>query len=171
VVGYKPIGAYLATRDRPGNVLLACPEDADLIFHYRGHTSGWERSLIRGDRTLAIRLASYARSESRVLAQDRDDVLEVIRLGRVRYVVTVEPVEPTRDYRTDEMILASSVLRDDPASFARRADFPLSVVFGGEGTRFTATVWEYLGNLPDGPSELPIVIPTARMELKPAGRR
>jgi hypothetical protein len=34
-VGYGEVARLLAIRGRPGNVLLACPEDQELIFRYK----------------------------------------------------------------------------------------------------------------------------------------
>lgn len=168
VVGYQDVAAGLAARVRSGNVLLACPQDQELIFRYRARVPGSKRVFVRSDRTLAVRLAEYARVAPRILARRPEDVLEAVRRGRIRYLVTSEPLDSTRDSRYEEMVLAHQTAVSRPDLFAPSGRYPLLVQFGGAGARYRVWIWTYLGALPDGPGELPVVIPTARLILKPS---
>ena len=47
--------------------------------------------MIRGDRTLAVRLPNYARKEATVMAHSSEDVLTTLRKGRIRYFTTMCP--------------------------------------------------------------------------------
>lgn len=166
VVGFQAVGDTLARCDKPGNVLLACREDQDLIFRYRAANPARDRYLIRSDRTLAVRVSAYAGVPAQVLGHTAADVLEVVRKGRVRYVVTsAAPAE-----RPDEMRLVDDTVRAHPELFRPVGVFPVSVGYvngihaaaGGD-----VWVWEYLGEVADGPPELPVVVPTAGLSLRP----
>jgi hypothetical protein len=166
VVGYQAVGDTLAGCDRPGNVLLACREDQDLIFRYRAANPTRDRYLLRSDRTLAVRVSDYAGVPARVLAHSDADVLELIRKGRVRYVVTSSaPAD-----RPDEMRLVDETVRTHPELFRPVGGFALAVDYvdgihpsaGGE-----VWVWEFLGPVEDGPPDLPVVVPTAGLVIRP----
>jgi hypothetical protein len=166
VVGYQAVGEALARCDRPGNVLVACREDQDLIFRYRAANPTRERYLLRSDRTLAVRVSDYAGVPARVLAHSDADVLELIRKGRVRYVVTsAAPAD-----RPDEMRLVDTTARAHPELFRPVGVFVVAVEYvdhihpsaGGE-----VWVWEFVGPVEDGPPDLPVVVPTAGLVIRP----
>jgi hypothetical protein len=166
VVGYSEVARLLASQGRPGNVLLACPEDQELIFRYREATSDAERIMVRADRTLAIRVSSYANVPPRILAREANDLLQVVRDGRIRYLVTTESDSAGTDRRTEEMVLAHTTVLGRPGEFRRVGEAPLLVQYNRPGRALRVVIWEYLGNLPDGPSTLPVIIPTAGMKLE-----
>ncbi len=170
VVGYDAVARALADGDRPGNVLLACPEDQDLIFRFRAASPDRDRYFVRSDRTLAVRVSGYANVPAVVLGRTERDVLDVVRAGRVRYVVTGTPAPGRPDTRPDEFRLVDRVVADRPDLFRRAGDFPLTVEYLGgihAGGTGTVTVWENLGAVADGPPALPILIPTAGMSIRP----
>lgn len=172
IVGYEAVARRLASFDRPGNILLNCWHDQDLIFRYRAFVDGGRRSLIRGDRTLAVRLPDYAHQSATILAHSAEDVLATIRMGRVRYLVTCVPGENRPDDRPFEMALAHDVAAGDAARFRRIDRFPVTINFERDATKGGVVyVWEFLGDLPDGPSELPVRIPTAGLSLNRAEAR
>jgi len=169
VVGYDAVAERLADLPEAGNVLMACPLDQDLIFRYRTRTDRQSRRLIRGDRSLAIRLADYARVAPELVAESAEDVLRVLRRGRVRYLLT--PVGASRrvDDRPIEARLAHEAASSMPGRFEQLGRFPLLLETGtrrGDGRHVEVFLWRYLGDLPEGPSELPVVIPTAGLELR-----
>src|SRR5262249_44116527 len=88
IVGYESVAQHLALLEKPGNVLLACWEDQDLIFRYRAEYPGVHRTLLRADRTIAVRAPAYANVQVRTVAHSAEDVLDLLRRGRVRYLVT-----------------------------------------------------------------------------------
>lgn len=171
LVGYEPVAKCLAEQTGKGNVLLVSPAFQDLIFRYRCLASGSERLMIRGDRTLVIRLPDYARVDPQTLASDVEDVLSIVRRGRIRYLVIAEP-DPNFPYPGRmgyevpyEADLARRTVAAHPESFDLIARFPLRIDFDPRGPRCQVGVWAYREALPDGPSELPVHIPTANMEL------
>jgi hypothetical protein len=103
-----------------------------------------------------------------VLAHSREDVVDVVRRGRVRYLVTCAPADPRRDDRLEEMVLAHETARSSPRDFEPAWESPLLVEFDerGLGNWYRIFIWEYLGDLPDGSSEIPAVVPTAGMEIR-----
>lgn len=169
LVGYEPVGQRLARLESPGNVMLACWDEQDLIFRFRASEPSVPRCLIRGDRTLAIRPPSYTKAETVTQAQSAAEVCDFIRRGRVRYLVTCSALGNGYDLRTPEMVLAHDAAQSLPEKFALLDRYPL-VLDSGDSLRTEVFVWEYLGELPDGPSELPVVIPTAGMTLQPGAR-
>jgi Dolichyl-phosphate-mannose-protein mannosyltransferase len=170
VVGYDAAAEHLAGLPRPGNILLACWEDQEMIFRYRTWFSPVQRNLIRADRTLAIRLPDYARRQAEIRAHTAADVLDVIGRGRARYLITCMPEGDWEEDRTEEMILAHRTARDRPDLFAPRGSFPVFIQFGGPGRPGKLYLWEYQGPLPDSPSELPVYIPTAGMVIPPGAK-
>jgi hypothetical protein len=167
LTGYEAVAQRLAALDRPGNILLACHDDQDLIFRYRAWAPAVQRLLLRGDRTLAVRLPNYAAgSQVRPIALSFDDVVDVLRRGRVRYLVTIGPASGHED-RTEEMLLAHHTARALPESFAFMASFPLTIAYTEPGRRYEVFLWEFREPLPEGPCELPVVIPTANLEIRP----
>ena len=175
LVGYDAVARRLASLREPGNIMLLSWQTQDLIFRYQAEQPASLRSMIRGDRTLAIRLSDYGGfSGSRsiaplILARSSADVLDIIRRGRVRYLLTCAPDDPQTEDRTQEMILAHPVAQAAPESFALVERFPLRVSLDNSEFRGQVFLWEYRGELPEGPSELPVIVPTANMIMQPGG--
>lgn len=170
VVGYQTVGDALARCDQSGNVLLACREDQDLIFRFRAAHPACERYLIRSDRTLAVRVSVYAGVSDRVLAHSPADVLELVRRGRVRYVVTCSRPADRPDTRPEELRLVDDTVRAHPDRFHFVGAFPLTVEYI-EGIHGSATgevcVWKVTGPVEDGPPDVPVLIPTAGLVIRP----
>jgi hypothetical protein len=167
LTGYEAVAERLARLDRPGNVLLACHEDQDLIFRYRACAPAVQRLMLRGDRTLAVRLPDYAAGSQVVpLAHAAGDVLDVLRRGRARYLVTLGPPS-RRDDRTEEMVLAHETARALREAFALVETSILDVEYTKPGRRYEVYLWEFLDPLPEGACELPVVIPTANLKIPP----
>jgi hypothetical protein len=152
--------------ERPGNVLLACWEDQELIFRYRACVPVVWRQMIRGDRTLTIRTPGYAGVDPRILVHDATEVRDVIRRGRIRYLVTCAPEEGEHDDRTPEMVLAHESAVNDESRYRLVDRYPLRRNIHWPERRAMVFLWEYQEELPDGPSELPVVIPTAGVVLE-----
>ena len=167
VVGMEAVAERLAQLDQPGNVLLACPSDSDLAFRFRGRQCRYRRQMIRADRTLAVRTSDYTGVAPRVLATSASDVLDVIHRGRVRYVLTYSPWSPPVSRRTAEEILVHDTLSGLPEQFTLIDQFSLTRSAGRRGPHCNVHLWQFRGELPPGPSEIPIVIPTASLTLLP----
>jgi hypothetical protein len=145
VVGYDAVADQIARLDEPGNVLLSCWDENDLIFRIRCRDSLQSRSIMRADRCLVNRRAQYtgpvrwrylptgsgeARTEfsktpeygsfsanqsqrqrstisrSEVLAMPPDCMLDVVRRGRIRYLLTCAPPSSVADDYPADMIVA-----------------------------------------------------------------
>jgi 4-amino-4-deoxy-L-arabinose transferase-like glycosyltransferase len=167
IVGYEEVAQHLAVLEKPGNVLLACWEDQDLIFRYRAQQPGVRRLLLRGDRTLAVRGPCYANMQVRTVACSGDDVLELLQRGRVRYLVTCLADDPEQDIRYSEMILAHEAAWAHRESFALLGTYAWELDFPSWRRTGRVFLWEFLESYPEGPTDLPIVIPTADLELRP----
>ena len=165
LVGYDRVAEGLASLSERGNVLLCCIDEQELIFRYRGHVPTGERRMLRGDRTLALRSPIYAKVPATILANNADDVLRTIRQGRAKYVVTCRPELPEVDDRPEEMRLAHDVISANAEDFQLIQRYPLLVHYSGPGVRYEVYLWKYKGELPAGPSELPVRIPTSGMSL------
>jgi hypothetical protein len=165
LVGYAAVGERLAALDQPGNVFLCCWEDQELIFRYRSCKPPVQRRMVRGDRTLAIRLADYAEVRPRLLVHTPEEFIEVLRRGRIRYLVTCAPDDPAQDDRPEEMVLAHQLACLLSEQFRMIGTYPLLKQWDGRGLRGQVIVWEFRGDLPEGPAELPVVIPTAGLEF------
>ncbi|PYS50666.1 MAG: hypothetical protein DMF68_06460 [Acidobacteria bacterium] len=171
LVGYEPVAERLASSDKQGNILVLCPFSQDFIFRFRAGRPVVERRIVRGDRTLAIRLSDYGgfsggfSVKTVVLAHNKEDVLSVMRRGRVRYLLTYAPDEREQYERTEEMILAHEVAQASPDSFSLLERFPLTIDFEGENFHGQVFLWEFKEELPEGPSELPVIVPTADMVI------
>ena len=160
IVGYQELAEQTARLEEPGNVLLACWEDQDFIFRYRSSAPSQWRQMIRSDRSLAIRLPIYARVDARIQAYTDTDVIETVECGRVRFLVTCCPEMGNVDKRTPEMVLAHEVASTHPLSVQLIGEGELLHEFERPGFRGRLYLWRYTGNLPPGPSELPILIST-----------
>jgi hypothetical protein len=167
LVGYGAVGRCLASLDQPGNILLCCWEDQDLIFRYRASSSHLQRAMLRGDRLLVVRLPEYARVKTIQLVTSKQEMLNVIRRGRARYLVTGYSTDPAYNDKFPEITFAHDIARSSNEGFRFVKQFPLLIQYGGLGRNCGIFVWEYLGDLPDGPSELEVRIPTAKMSLIP----
>jgi hypothetical protein len=167
IVGYEQVAQHLAHLEKPGNVLLACWEDQDLIFRYRAQRPGVDRLLLRGDRTLAVRGPRYADLPVRVVARSTEDVLNLLRRGRVRYLVTCVADAPEQDIRYAEMILAQEATCAHRQSFALLGTYPWQLDFPSWHRTGRVLLWEFLEEPLDGPADLPTVIPTANLKLQP----
>jgi hypothetical protein len=97
------------------------------------------------------------------VARETSDVIEIIRRGRIRYVVAAAGGD-----QTAEAALLLSVLQSNPDRFALISEHPLSYEYSGPAHRDRVFVWRYSGDLPSGPSELPVIVPTADMVISPS---
>lgn len=165
--GYQAVADQLAQQESPGNILVSSWFDTELIFRFRCLPQHHYRQLIRGDRVLAIRYAQYSGIESKPLAKSAEDVLEIVRNGRIRYIVTCQRSATTTsgidDRKADEVLLHETVT-------ANSDYFELigehTILYGFRFDREEKVlVWRFKGELPAGPSALPVVIPTAGMSL------
>jgi len=164
--GHGPLAERLSQLDEPGNILMSCWMDQDLIFRLRSRPQRHQRQLIRGDRSLAIRLPGYAGVDSKNLAKTPDDVLETIRRGRVRYLLTCPPTTPNTSPRPADMVLAHGTAISLPQHFTLIDRFELVFEDGGR-RKGEVYLWRFTGKLPPGLSEIPIVIPTAQWSFQP----
>jgi hypothetical protein len=167
VVGYEAVGQRLARLDVPGNILISSFEQGDLIFRYRSDHPALRRSFIRGDRSLAIRPPAYATAGTTIIAHNGRDVLDTIRRGRIRYIVTFSPSHRENDARTEEMKLLDETMRSRPTTFHLIEQFPLHLQYGIPGYFGRVWLWKFTGELPSGLSEIPVVIPTADLTIDP----
>jgi len=167
VVGYETVGRRLARLDDPGNILVSSLLQTDLIFRYRSNHPVLQRSFIRGDRSLAIRPPTYTGAQTTTVAHNAADVLDIMRRGRVRYVVTFSPDLPKNDTRTAEMRLLDETIRSHSAIFQPLGEYPLRLQDGIPGYSGRVWLWKFTGELPSGPSEIPVVIPTADLSIEP----
>jgi len=179
VVGYDAVAQQLARAEAPGNIMSTCHETQDFIFRYQASKPNIERRVIRGDRTLAIRLSEYGgfsgglKVKPVILAHNSEDVTDILRRGRVRYLITCVPDDLQRDDRTQEMILAHEVAQSLPNSFALYGKSPLLLAYVNEKYTVQLFVWQFLEELPAGPSELPVIVPTADLIIhsSPSGEQ
>lgn len=170
MTGNDAIAARLATLEKPGNILLASWVDQDLIFRYRGEAGESDRRFLRSDRLLAIRVSRYAGVPTEMVAHSPDDVLHMIERGRARYIVTCTSYNDAADIRPPDLELADRTVRQFPDRFRKLEEFPLEIEWTpGHRKTARAFLWEFTGELPPGPSDLPVVIPTAGLKLEPDG--
>ncbi len=168
VIGYEAVAQALATRELSGNILSACPRDQDLIFRYTAESDPHSRQFLRGDRTLAVRGPNYGGFKTQEKATTHEHVLKILRKGRVRYVVTSGVASSNADERYPEMKLADEAVRAAPQDFKLILSIPLEISLSQFPRTIPIYLWEYQGELPPGPSELVIPVPTAGMVLKPS---
>ena len=73
--------------------MITALADADFIFRIRCQptTETLDRRIIRGDRTLAIRHPNYSKADSEIIAKSYPEVYDIIREGRIRFIVTQGP--------------------------------------------------------------------------------
>jgi hypothetical protein len=166
VVGYQLVGQRLARLNAPGNILVSSLLQTDLIFRYRSSHPALKRSFIRGDRSLTIRPPHYSNAQITPVAHTTQDVLDIVRRGRIRYIVTYSPNERKND-RTEEMKFLDETMRSHSAAFQLLGEFPLHLQYANPGYSGQVRLWKFTGELPGGPSEIPVVIPTANLSLEP----
>ena len=171
VVGYDRLAGRLATLTEPGNVLVTVPFQNDLMFRYRAASPESKRHFIRGDRSITIRLPAYApvANRLRVLVSAPDSLVSLIRRGRVRYIVTLSPAraQASADESSGEMSIAAHGVASRPDDFAPVDSFPVHFGELGPEPDMWIYLWTYRHPLPDGPSEIPITVPTARVTFPP----
>lgn len=165
LVGYQDVAEHLAELPEPGNIFMACWMDQDLIFRYRGLEHTHDRDMIRSDRTLAVRLSAYTGVPTEVLVSDPKDVIEILKLGRVRYLLTVPPGK-AHDTIPPDFRMAHATAASMPELFDLVSKHPLLVDFGSP-TRQEVCLWRYKGEIEEGPSQLPVLIPTSNLRLEP----
>lgn len=167
VVGYEIVGQRLARLDAPGNILISSWQQTDLILRYRSNHPALKRSFIRGDRSVAIRPPHYADAQTTSVAHNAGDVVDIIRRGRIRYIVTCSPDYQKNDNRAAEMKFLHEIMQSQPATFQLLEEFPLRLEYGNPGYSGKIWLWKFTGQLPSGPSEIPVVIPTADLSIEP----
>ena len=84
----------------------------------------------------------------------RAALIETLRKGRVRYLITCVPANPALDERYGEMKLAHGVATSRDDLFRKIGEVPMLVQLGFPGRTINIFVWEFLGDLPEGLSEL-----------------
>ena len=112
---------------------------------------------------MAIRLPDYHRIPAIILARSRADVLETIRRGRIRYVVTGGDFPG----RPEEAALLDATCASSPQDFVLLRRLPLLVEYEKPGWRGEVFIWQFKGALPAGRSELWTPIPTAHLSVAP----
>jgi 4-amino-4-deoxy-L-arabinose transferase-like glycosyltransferase len=171
VVGYDRVAQRIAALEQRGNVLVGVPFQNDLTFRYRAQSPRIARSIIRADRSVALRLPNYApvANQLQMVVSGSESFVELVRRGRVRYVVALSEFTraPGRPHVEDEMSVTTRAVRSRPDAFA-----PVDSFWIQFGARFRVPgawvqLWEYRHPLPDGPSEIPVVVPTARLTITP----
>jgi hypothetical protein len=168
VIGHGPIAARLARLSERGNILISSPEQAQLIFSYRCYASPVQRSFIRADRSIVIRPPSYTDAPTTKLAQKVDDLLQIVRRGRIRYVVTsTNPLEP--DQAVYETRILNEALTSNRNLFTLLDEFPLARKDRTSQRQGRVALWQFKGPLPEGASDLPVLVPTADLTLWPGG--
>jgi len=163
LVGYAAIAQHLSTLTENGNILVAVPLQSQLIFEYRSRART-ERSFIRADRTLVVRNPIYTNAPGTIGARSAEDVMTVVRKGRIRYVITADTSQADSG---EQIRLLADVLRGHPEAFAMLQAFPLRRGDLIPIEHETVNVWRFTGDLPTGPSELPVIIPTAGFVVQP----
>ena len=165
LVGYDAVAQMLGARSERGNIMITAVADADLIFRLRCeksmHTLG--RQIIRGDRVLAIRNPKYSGAKTTLLANTHQDVYEALTKGRVRFVVTEGPSsDGSWTNQEQEVQLCHEALVANPQEYEQ---IGVRVLRMGR-VEHSVYVWMYRGDLLDGKSTLPVVVPTAKLEIK-----
>jgi hypothetical protein len=162
VIGDREVAKRLATLKESGNVLVAMPTQAQLMFYYRSETGAPRRQFIRADRTLAIRPPGYSKAKTTMVARDIDDVMEIVDQGRIRFLVVTDSQSEERE----EGALLNRVLRAED-QFELLGHFPMKGLRLEELGKETVSLWRFKGLLRDGPSTLPVIVPTADLTFEP----
>ena len=164
LVGYAAIAQHLSMLTETGNVLVAVPLQSQLMFEYRSRTRTESRSFIRADRTLVVRNPSYTNAPGTIGARSAEDVMTLARKGRIRYVITSDASQVDSG---EQIKLLTEVLRGHPEAFAMLQGFPLRRADLVPIEHETVNLWRFTGDLPTGPSELPVIVPTAGFVIQP----
>ena len=167
LVGFQKVADYLASCEEEGNVMLASHlGDSDIIFRYRSKDSQVERTFFRSDRTFAIRLADYYRADHPtdpvVVADTEQAGIDLIRRGRVRYMVTWEYNESKLSQEArchDDVLFASSLANTRHFSLVNEQ------VITRKQNKNRVKTWRYNGELPPGLADIDVPIPTANLIL------
>ncbi|MGL6074773.1 MAG: ArnT family glycosyltransferase [Fimbriiglobus sp.] len=168
LIGYEPHARWLAEQSEPGNCFLACPHDQDLIFRYRSLTPNATRQMIRSDRTISTRVAEYARKQTNQHLTQPAEILELLRRGRVRYVVVTLEDRPLLTYY--DWQLTARTVQSHPELFTEIARFEMHVYFEQPGYKQKVGIYRFNEPLREGPSDLNLNIPTAGITLPPQGK-
>ena len=121
------------------------------------------RQIIRGDRVLAIRNPKYSGAKTTLLAKTHQDVYEALTKGRVRFVVTEGPSsDGSWTNQEQEVQLCHEALVANSQEYEQ---IGVRVLRMGR-VEHLVYVWMYRGDLLDGKSTLPVVVPTAKLEIK-----
>jgi hypothetical protein len=166
MVGHDRLAARLARLPERGNVLLSAPYSNDLIFRFRAEEPAIPRTIVRGDRSIAVRVSGYApvRDKSRMLVETPEQFLDLVARARARYVVTTSPGQE-RLWIAPDMEVAARMVRSLPEHFAPVDSFHIRLDAGH--VQGWVYLWRFRGALPDGPSEITVPIPTAGLTVKP----
>ncbi len=164
IVGYAAIARALGELKEPGNVLVSAPVQSQLMFEYRSRPEALPRNFIRADRTLVVRNPAYTNAPGIVVARTVGDVVSLIKKGRIRYVAASGASTGTPE---EEVQLLMDVIRRDPKDFTLVQEFPLLRGDRVRAAHETLDLWRFTGELPAGPSELPVVVPTAGFAIRP----
>lgn len=165
LTGYEPIALILAEQEEAGNIFLACPHDQDLIFRYRAHAIASGRQMIRSDRTISTRVAEYAKHEAKHHVTEPAEVLEMLRKGRIRFVLAT--LEVGNSPANFDWELTLQTVRKYPDLFEEMGRFPLRIEFEKPGYEMLVGLFRFKEDPRPGPSELQLRIPTADMEIAP----
>lgn len=165
LLGYESIAELLGSRPERGNIVITAYADADLIFHLRCQATPQllERQILRGDRILAIRNPLYSGAPTTLVANTNQDVYDLFSQGRVRFVVTEGPLSDGNWVDPEEEIhLCHKAMLANPQDYELLAIRPVT----RESQTLPIYIWMYRGELQEGKSTLPIIIPTAGLEIK-----
>ncbi len=162
------VGVKKLTRlKQPGNILLSCWNESDLTFRYRCYRDKFSRQIIRGDRTVSIRVSDYAGVPPEQLSKNANDVIDVIKQGRIRYIITSTPKNLNNDRRPKDMVLVHNTMTSKPGLFTLIDKYKLYFEFQNDSKKADVFIWRFEGKLKSGNSQLPVRIPTASITFKP----
>jgi hypothetical protein len=167
LVGYETIGRELARMGDRGNILISSIGQADLIFRYRSQPEAPPRTFIRADRTLVVRPPSYSTAAVKVIARNSDDVLDIIRRGRVRYLVTCSTADGDPNVHTTEMALLDDIAGKRPDRFQLLGVYAVNAGYSKDSQAAKVRLWKFTGEIPGGSSEIGVVVPTADFTIAP----
>ena len=110
-----------------------------------------------------------AADSSPLLVNGPESFLDLIRRGRVRYVVTVPPAPDSDvdDHFVTDMRIAARNVAALPQDFAPVDSFWIDFAGVWPAPNMWVYLWKFQHQLPAGPSEIPITIPTAGMTFRP----
>ncbi|MCP4265679.1 MAG: phospholipid carrier-dependent glycosyltransferase, partial [Candidatus Brocadiaceae bacterium] len=162
------VGAEKLSRlNQPGNILLSCWNESDLTFRYRCYKDEFSRQIVRGDRTIAVRVSSYAGVPPKQLSKNANEVIDVVKQGRIRYILTSAPKNLNNDKRPKDMVLVHNTMISEPGLFTLIDKYKLYFEFQNDSKKADVFIWRFEGKLKPGNSQLPVRIPTASITFKP----